>query len=66
MESRDGPCLDTDRSAFTFPIFEYCHPDYSSDDADEAGFIAGVDICGTRMVSGTAVIGMCCSMCTYK
>ncbi|CAM9548065.1 unnamed protein product [Ectocarpus sp. 6 AP-2014] len=57
QESRDGPCLDTDRSAFTFPIYEYCHPDYSSDDADEADFVAGVDICGTRMVSGTAVIG---------
>ncbi|CAN0331815.1 unnamed protein product, partial [Scytosiphon promiscuus] len=27
MEERDGSCAGASRSDFTFPIFEYCHPD---------------------------------------
>lgn len=54
MEERDGSCLDADRSGFTFPLFEYCHPDYYSSDADEDAYVAGVDICGSRLLTGNA------------
>lgn len=60
MEDRDGPCVDADRSEFTFPMFEYCHPDYFSDDEDEADFIGGDDFCGDRLITGNAVIGTLC------
>eukprot|EP00903_Cladosiphon_okamuranus_P010393 g9831.t1 len=56
-ENRDGPCAGADRSGFTFPVFEYCHPDYYSDADGEEEFTGGVDICGTRMLTGNAVIG---------
>ncbi|CAM9759383.1 unnamed protein product [Scytosiphon promiscuus] len=57
VEYRDGPCLDADRSGFTFPIFEYCHDGYSSDDEGEDAFTAGVDICGSSQLIGSAVMG---------
>ncbi|CAN0441744.1 unnamed protein product [Pylaiella littoralis] len=57
QEDRDGPCLDADRSNFTFPIFEYCHPDFDSKDPDQADYVDGVDICGDRLITGSAVIG---------
>lgn len=66
MEARDGPCLDADRSGFTFPMYEYCHPDFNSDDADEADFVAGVDICGDRLLTGTAVMGKLTCTVPYR
>lgn len=57
MEYRDGDCAGADRSGITFPYFEYCHPDYYSDVDDEQEFTAGVDICGSRTLTGLAVIG---------
>lgn len=57
VEYRDGPCLDADRSGFTFPIYEYCHPDYYADDEGEDAFTDGVDICGGRLITGHAVMG---------
>eukprot|EP00904_Undaria_pinnatifida_P003872 jgi/Undpi1/13486/HiC_scaffold_8.g03145.m1 len=56
QEDRDGPCLDASRSGFTFPYFEYCHPDYYSDE-DEYEFTGDEDICGDRLITGHAVIG---------
>ncbi|CAM9199998.1 unnamed protein product [Ectocarpus sp. 12 AP-2014] len=49
------PCDGVSRSGFTFPLYEYCHPDYSSVGDDE--FTAGNDICGDRFILGNAVIG---------
>lgn len=57
QEDRDGDCAGRSRSGFTFPYFEYCHPDYNSDTAAEQEFTAGVDICGDRTLIGHAVIG---------
>ncbi|CAM9715370.1 unnamed protein product, partial [Ectocarpus fasciculatus] len=48
-------CSGISRSGFTFPIFEYCHPDYQSTGDDE--FTGGNDICGDRLLLGNAVIG---------
>lgn len=56
-ESFYGTCDGTDRSDYTFPVFEYCHPDYFSNIADEVGNTGGADICGRRVVTGNAVIG---------
>ncbi|CAN0058502.1 unnamed protein product [Scytosiphon promiscuus] len=53
MEERDGSCAGASRSDFTFPVFEYCHPDYYSDAAEEADFTEGVDICGGHVYRGT-------------
>eukprot|EP00903_Cladosiphon_okamuranus_P020570 g18881.t1 len=53
----DGACAGTERSRFTFPVFEYCHPDYDSHTEYELDFTAGVDICGSRTFTGHAVIG---------
>ncbi|CAN0382047.1 unnamed protein product [Pylaiella littoralis] len=50
-------CQGIDRSGFTFPWFEYCHPDYDSDAAEQAEFTGGVDICAGSQLSGLAVIG---------
>lgn len=44
------------RSGFTFPYFEYCHPDYFST-GDELEFTGGEDICGERLITGHAAIG---------
>lgn len=54
---RDGPCHDADRTGFTFPLFEYCHSDYFSDKDGEELFTGGVDICGSRVLTGSSVIG---------
>lgn len=56
-EDRLGPCDGVDRSDFTFPIFEYCHPDYDSSVASEDAFTGGVDICAATTLRGNAVIG---------
>lgn len=56
-EDRLGPCDGVDRSGFTFPIFEYCHPDYDSSVASEDAFTDGVDICAATTLRGNAVIG---------
>ncbi len=56
-EGTFGPCADADRTGFTPPMFEYCHADYYADTAEEAEFVAGVDICGDRIVTGNSVIG---------
>ncbi|CAM9680684.1 unnamed protein product [Pylaiella littoralis] len=50
-------CQGINRSGFTFPWFEYCHPDYDSDAAEQAEFTGGVDICAGSQLSGLAVIG---------
>ncbi|CAM9956915.1 unnamed protein product, partial [Ascophyllum nodosum] len=52
-----GACADTDRSGFTFPIFEYCHFDYDSSLSSEDDYTGGNDICGDRSIVGTTVIG---------
>ena len=57
QQDRDGPCAGADRSGFTFPLFEYCHPDFDSEAEDQQDFTAGVDICGSGMLTGSAVIG---------
>ncbi|CAN0530076.1 unnamed protein product, partial [Ectocarpus sp. 12 AP-2014] len=44
------PCGFVDRSGFTFPLFEYCHPGYDSTDANEQEFTGGADVCGNRVV----------------
>ncbi|CBJ28224.1 glucose sorbosone dehydrogenase [Ectocarpus siliculosus] len=44
------PCDGISRSGFTFPLFEYCHPDFDSTDADEQKFTGGADTCGNRFV----------------
>ncbi|CAM9894089.1 unnamed protein product [Pylaiella littoralis] len=49
-------CQGISRSGFTFPWFEYCHPDYDSDAGEQAEFTGGVDICGGRQLTGSAVI----------
>ncbi|CBJ28225.1 glucose sorbosone dehydrogenase [Ectocarpus siliculosus] len=51
------PCDGVDRSDFTYPLFEYCHPDFDSTDADEQEFTGGADTCGNRFVVGNCVIG---------
>eukprot|EP00903_Cladosiphon_okamuranus_P010392 g9830.t1 len=56
-EDRDGPCDGADRSGITFPVFEYCHPDYYDDTDEEQAFTNGVDICGDRSLTGHSVIG---------
>lgn len=57
MQERNGWCRDLDRSEYTFPVFEYCHPDYYSDTDDEVEFVGGVDVCGERLITGHSVIG---------
>lgn len=57
LEDRFGDCEDADRDSFTFPVFEYCHPDYDSTDPSEAAYLNNLDVCGTRSVLGLAVIG---------
>lgn len=57
QEDRDGTCAGASRSGFTFPYFEYCHPDYDSTTGDEADFVGNSDPCGTRQLTGHAVIG---------
>lgn len=57
QEGRDGPCLGADRSQYTFPWFEYCHPGYKSNVDSEAEFLGGVDLCGDRLITGNTVIG---------
>ena len=57
MQERNGLCVDLDRSEFTFPIFEYCHPDYYSDKDSERDFVGDVDVCGDRLITGHSVIG---------
>lgn len=49
-------CSGVSRSGYTFPFFEYCHPDYDSKAAGESVFTDGKDICGSRAVEGLAVI----------
>ena len=56
-EDEYGVCADTDRSGYTFPIFEYCHFDYDSSISSEDDYTGGNDICGDRSVLGTTVIG---------
>ncbi|CAN0318172.1 unnamed protein product, partial [Ectocarpus sp. 12 AP-2014] len=51
------PCDGISRSGFTYPLFEYCHPDYDSTDADEEEFTGGAATCGDRFVVGNCVIG---------
>lgn len=57
MQERNGWCRDLDRSKFTFPIYEYCHPDYYSDADGEDEFVGDVNICGDRLITGHSVIG---------
>lgn len=57
VQERNGLCKDLDRSKFTFPIFEYCHPDYYSDADGEEEFVGGVNVCGDRLITGHSVIG---------
>ena len=45
---------DMDRSAFTFPVFEYCHQSFQDTNLAQTG---GADICGDRSLVGRAVIG---------
>ena len=45
---------DMDRSAFEFPLYQYCHWDYQSTDPV---FTGGNDICGNREIEGNSVIG---------
>ncbi|CAN0432934.1 unnamed protein product [Ascophyllum nodosum] len=52
-----GSCVDADRSGFTFPVFEYCHPDYFSSSSSEDDYTNGIDICGDRNVIGSSVTG---------
>lgn len=54
---RDGTCVGADRTGFTFPYFEYCHPGYLDDAAGEEALRGGVDICGDKRLTGNAVIG---------
>ncbi|CAM9813863.1 unnamed protein product, partial [Laminaria digitata] len=56
QEDRDGDCQGASRNGFTFPFFEYCHPDYFSE-GDEDQFTGNQDICGDRRLTGHAVIG---------
>ena len=57
-EDTYGSCVDIDRSGYTFPVFEYCHPDYFSSSSSEDNYTSGIDICGDRNVTGSSVIGM--------
>ncbi|CAM9355064.1 unnamed protein product, partial [Choristocarpus tenellus] len=50
------PCSAIDRSPYTFPTFQYCHPNYDSS-SDSEVYTGGNDICGDRKVVGSAVIG---------
>eukprot|EP00752_Nemacystus_decipiens_P008218 g7348.t1 len=43
-----------DRSAFEFPVYQYCHWDYQSTNPVVTG---GVDFCGDREIEGNSVIG---------
>ncbi|CAM9509059.1 unnamed protein product [Ectocarpus sp. 4 AP-2014] len=49
------PCDGVSRSGFTFPLYEYCHPDYDS--STDGVLTGGTDICGDRVQLGNAVIG---------
>ncbi|CAM9182128.1 unnamed protein product, partial [Laminaria digitata] len=57
VQERNGLCKNLDRSEFTFPVFEYCHPDYYSDADGEDEFVGDVDVCGDRLITGHSVIG---------
>ena len=57
QQDRIGSCDGISRSGVTFPIYEYCHPDYDSTDEGEDVFTNGNDLCGARSVTGLAVIG---------
>ncbi|CAN0049121.1 unnamed protein product, partial [Ectocarpus sp. 6 AP-2014] len=48
------PCDGVDRSGFTYSLFEYCHPDFDSTDADEQEFTGGADTCGNRFICANA------------
>lgn len=51
---QNPPCAGSDRSGFEFPVYQYCHPDYLSDDPDYTG---GDDFCGDREIEGHVIIG---------
>lgn len=57
LEDLYGSCLDADRTGFTFPYFEYCHPGYSDNADNEENYRGGTDICGSRLITGNSVIG---------
>ncbi|CAM9211348.1 unnamed protein product, partial [Sphacelaria rigidula] len=57
VEDRFVPCSSASRAGVQFPWFEYCHSDYFSDAPGEKEFTDGVDICGSRAITGFAVIG---------
>ncbi|CAM9418052.1 unnamed protein product, partial [Choristocarpus tenellus] len=50
------PCSAVNRSPYTFPTFQYCHPNYDSND-DSDVYTDGQDLCGNREVVGSSVIG---------
>ena len=56
-EDSYGACADADRSGYTFPIFEYCHPNYYPSSSSQDEYMDGVNICGDRSVTGSTVIG---------
>lgn len=57
VEGEYGNCDGASRSEFTFPVYEFCHSDYDSSDPGEAVFTDGIDICGTRSITGSSIIG---------
>lgn len=56
QEDRIGTCAGRSRAGYTFPMFEYCHPNYPADPDSVSDLTGGVDVCGARAIEGLAVI----------